>query len=77
MWKEYNECNTKEAKLVKAMDKLETIVQHNQGKNPEDFDYKFNLKYGKEYFENNDVLKSIRNIIDEDTKNSINLKNKY
>lgn len=27
------------------MDKLETIVQHNQGNNPEDFDYKFNLYY--------------------------------
>ena len=74
LWKEYNECNTKEAKLVKAMDKLETIVQHNQGKNPDDFDYKFNLQYGKEYFENNDVLKSMRNIIDEDTKDNISLK---
>ncbi len=39
MWCEYNSCSTKEAKLVKAMDKLETIVQHNQGNNPEDFDY--------------------------------------
>ena len=76
LWKEYNECNTKEAKLVKAMDKLETIVQHNQGKNPDDFDYKFNLQYGKEYFENNDVLKSMRKIIDENTKDNINLKNK-
>ncbi|WP_343346628.1 HD domain-containing protein [Terrisporobacter petrolearius] len=76
LWKEYNECSTKEAKLVKAMDKLETIVQHNQGKNPDDFDYKFNLQYGKKYFEYDDVLKSMRNIIDKDTKNSINLKSK-
>ena len=73
---EYNECSTKEAKLVKAMDKLETIVQHNQGKNPDDFDYKFNLQYGKKYFEYDDVLKSMRNIIDKDTNDSINLKNK-
>jgi len=76
LWKEYNECSTKEAKLVKAMDKLETIVQHNQGKNPDDFDYKFNLQYGKKYFEYDDVLKSMRNIIDKDTNDSINLKNK-
>ncbi len=34
LWCEYNSCSTKEAKLVKAMDKLETIVQHNQGNNP-------------------------------------------
>lgn len=74
LWKEYNECSTKEAKLVKAMDKLETIVQHNQGKNPDDFDYEFNLKYGSQYFEDNGKLKLMRNIIDEDTKLSIKSK---
>lgn len=71
LWTEYNECSTKEAKLVKAMDKLETIVQHNQGTNPKDFDYKFNLTYGKKYFEGDDRLKYMRNIIDEDTKDKI------
>lgn len=79
LWKEYNECSTKEAKLVKAMDKLETIVQHNQGKNPDDFDYEFNLQYGSQYFEDNGKLKLMRNIIDEDTKLSMKSKilNKY
>ena len=43
MWKEYNEESTPEAKLIKALDKAETIIQHNQGKNPPDFDYEFNL----------------------------------
>ena len=57
LWTEYNECSTKEAKLVKAMDKLETIVQHNQGTNPKDFNYEFNLTYGKKYFEGDDRLK--------------------
>lgn len=74
LWKEYNECSTKEAKLVKAMDKLETIVQHNQGKNPDDFDYEFNLQYGSQYFEDNGKLKLMRNIIDEDTKLSMKSK---
>lgn len=74
LWKEYNECSTKEAKLVKAMDKLETIVQHNQGKNPDDFDYEFNLKYGLQYFEDNGKLKLMRSIIDEDTKLSMKSK---
>ncbi|MGE7114511.1 HD domain-containing protein [Lysinibacillus sp. NPDC047702] len=41
--KEYNEGVTKEAVLVKALDKDETIIQYNQGKNPPDFDYEFNL----------------------------------
>ena len=63
LWCEYNSCSTKEAKLVKAMDKLETIVQHNQGNNPEDFDYEFNLQYGKKYFEYDDTLKYMRNIM--------------
>ena len=76
LWKEYNECSTKEAKLVKAMDKLETIVQHNQGENPEDFDYEFNLQYGKQYFMDNEILEYMRYIIDEDTKESIKLKEK-
>ena len=34
LWQEYNENNTDTAKLVKALDKSETILQHNQGKNP-------------------------------------------
>ena len=76
LWNEYNECTTKEAKLVKAMDKLETIVQHNQGDNPEDFDYEFNLQYGKQYFMDNEILEYMRDIIDEDTKESIKLKEK-
>ena len=76
LWKEYNECSTKEAKLVKAMDKLETIVQHNQGNNPEDFDYEFNLQYGNQYFMDNEILEYMRYIIDEDTKESIKLKEK-
>ena len=76
LWKEYNECSTKEAKLVKAMDKLETIVQHNQGDNPEDFDYEFNLQYGKQYFMDNEILEYMRYIIDEDTKESVKLKEK-
>lgn len=67
IWSEYNEGSTPEAKLVKAIDKAETIIQHSKGKNPPDFDYKFNLDYGKEYFEGNDILKRLRSIIDEKT----------
>lgn len=43
MWEEYEACRTPEAKLVKALDKAETILQHNQGQNPSGFDYEFNL----------------------------------
>ena len=46
LWNEYNNCSIPEAHLEKALDKAETILQHNQGKNPPDFDYAFNLTYG-------------------------------
>lgn len=68
LWMEYNDASTPEAKLVKALDKAETIIQHNQGNNPSDFDYQFNLEYGKEYFEDDDTLKLLRSMIDEKTR---------
>ncbi|WP_419029669.1 HD domain-containing protein, partial [Eisenbergiella tayi] len=69
LWQEYNENTTPEAKLVKALDKAETILQHNQGKNPPDFDYEFNLEYGKKYFQEDEKLLRLREKIDEDTEN--------
>lgn len=66
--REYNAGETPEARFVKAMDKAETIIQHGQGKNPPDFDYNFNLSYGKVYFENDGRLAELRDMIDEDTK---------
>ncbi len=67
IWKEYNDNATPEAGMVKALDKAETIIQHNQGNNPPDFDYRFNLEYGREYFEKDDKLKLLRALIDEKT----------
>lgn len=68
LWEEYEACETKEARLVKALDKAETIIQHNQGKNPPDFDYAFNLEYGKGLFAEHPVLQEIRRLIDADTR---------
>lgn len=66
LWGEYNENRTAEAKLVKALDKAETIIQHNQGENPPDFDYEFNLDYGKQYFSENPLLQELRKLLDHD-----------
>ncbi|HHV08870.1 MAG TPA: HD domain-containing protein [Clostridiales bacterium] len=68
IWLEYNANETPEAKLVKALDKAETILQHNQGNAPEDFDYGFNLAYGKEYFKEGDILIRLRSYLDQKTK---------
>jgi putative hydrolases of HD superfamily len=50
LWDEYEHASSPEAKAAKALDKLETIIQHNQGKNPDDFDYSFNLDYGENVY---------------------------
>ncbi len=67
LWDEYEAASTPEARLAKALDKLETILQHNQGRNPADFDYGFNLAYGREYTSADPLTAAIRRILDEET----------
>ena len=68
LWGEYNEGLTKEALVAKSLDKIETIIQHNQGKNPDDFDYAFNIGYGKNIKMPDELIASVRSIIDEETR---------
>ena len=67
VWEEYEACRTPEAKLVKALDKAETILQHNHGQNPSGFDYEFNLGYGAEWFRADEMLQRLRGLLDADT----------
>lgn len=67
-WREYEENSTPEAHLVKALDKAETILQHNQGRNPAGFDYDFNLEYGRTLFAGDPVLQELRRGLDEQTR---------
>jgi putative hydrolases of HD superfamily len=67
LWDEYEAAATPEAKLAKGLDKLETILQHTQGKNPADFDYAFNLAYGRRYTADDPVLAALRARLDEET----------
>ena len=69
LWDEYEANTTPEARFVKAVDKLETILQHNQGRNPPDFDYAFNLAYGAELAVHDPLLRQLRAAIDAETKN--------
>lgn len=71
LWDEYEDANSEEAKVAKAMDKLETIMQHNQGINPEDFNFNFNLNYGKKYTDSVPVFTEVRKMVDKDTKKSL------
>lgn len=68
LWEEYNAAATPEAKFVKAVDKLETVLQHNQGRNPADFDYAFNLPYGQAYTAYHPVIAQLRAELDAETR---------
>jgi putative hydrolase of HD superfamily len=68
LWDEYEAARSPEARLAKGLDKLETILQHTQGKNPADFDYRFNLTYGRQYTGGDPVLVALRERLDRATK---------
>ncbi|MEJ1159095.1 HD domain-containing protein [Prosthecomicrobium sp. N25] len=68
LWDEYEAAATPEARIAKGLDKLETILQHNQGLNPADFDYAFNLGYARQATDRVPLISAIRAILDEDTK---------
>ena len=68
LWDDYENAVSAEAKLAKAFDKIETLLQHNQGKNGADFDYGFNLEYGRNYTDANSFTAKLRAIIDKETR---------
>jgi len=67
LWDEYETAATSEAKLAKGLDKLETILQHTQGRNPADFDYGFNLGYGRQYTGVDPLMAALRTLLDAET----------
>jgi putative hydrolase of HD superfamily len=68
LWDEYESASSPEARLAKGLDKLETILQHNQGAMPDGFDFRFNLGYGARYTSDEPVLKQVRAVLDAETE---------
>ncbi|MGQ0712705.1 MAG: HD domain-containing protein [Gemmatimonadaceae bacterium] len=68
LWDEYEAAASPEARLAKALDKLETIMQHTPGQNPPDFDYRFNLGYGRAHTADHPLIVAVRAILDADTE---------
>lgn len=68
LWDEYEAAKSPEARVAKALDKLETILQHTQGKNPPDFDYRFNLGYGRAFTADRPVIVRLRELLDRETE---------
>jgi putative hydrolase of HD superfamily len=67
LWDEYEAAASTEARVAKALDKLETILQHTQGANPSDFDYRFNLDYGRAFTAGHPAIVRLREAIDRET----------
>ena len=68
LWEEYEAAASPEAKLAKGLDKLETILQHNQGVMPAGFDFLFNIGYGAAHTRDHPVLSALRGVLDADTE---------
>jgi putative hydrolase of HD superfamily len=67
LWDEYDAASSTEARIAKGLDKLETILQHNQGRNPPGFDYAFNLDYGARYTALDPIMVAVRQSLDQET----------
>jgi putative hydrolase of HD superfamily len=68
LWDEYEAAASPEARVAKALDKLETILQHTQGANPRDFDYRFNLGYGRAFTAEHPAIVTLRAVLDHETE---------
>lgn len=68
LWDEYEAASSPEARVAKALDKLETILQHTQGANPPDFDYRFNLGYGRAFTGGPPAIVRLRAMLDAETE---------
>jgi putative hydrolase of HD superfamily len=67
LWDEYETAATPEARLAKALDKLETCLQHVEGANPSGFDYAFNLGYGRGFDGAHPLVDALRALVDAET----------
>lgn len=73
LFREFAEQKTAEAKFVKALDKLEVLMQHNQAdiKTWDEREYDFNLVYADKETSFSQALSSLRELIRQDTKEKI------
>ena len=64
---EYNACETLEAKVSKALDKLEVLIQHNEAdlSTWEAHEYEYNLTCGTKYMHFSQFMEKFREIVRE------------
>jgi putative hydrolase of HD superfamily len=76
LWQEYEERKTKEAMFAKAVDKLETLDQHNLAdlKTWTKEEYGYNLVHGSEEVKYSKTLQTLKNLVDNRTRAKIGKK---
>lgn len=74
LWHEYESKKTKEAMFAKAVDKLETLNQHNLAdlKTWTKEEYSYNLIHGSQEVKYSETLNDLKNLIDKQTRLKIN-----
>jgi putative hydrolase of HD superfamily len=65
LWDEYAAGETLEARLAKALDKIETVDQHNLGANPPGFDHGFDVTYGRRHADLVPGLRALRRLVEQ------------
>lgn len=70
---EFNKAKTREAKLAKALDKLEVLFQHDEADISTWLkkEYKLNLTHGQKYMGFHEFIKNFREVVDDKTKEKI------
>jgi putative hydrolases of HD superfamily len=65
--------NTLESKIYKALDKMETLIQHNEADISTwlPLEYELNLTYGEKQVEFSEYMKELKQVINEDSINKI------
>lgn len=65
LFEEMKECSTKEAKLCKALDKIETLIQHNEAGTSTwlSLEYQLNMTYGNEICDSFEQTKKLRDYV--------------
>ena len=75
---EFNACETPEAKLANALDRLEAVIQHNEAdiSTWDNIEYELNLTYGQNHTGYHPFLKILRRLVKQATVNKIQLETK-
>lgn len=73
LFDEMNKLETEEAKLYKALDKMEAVIQHNEAdiRTWLPLEYDLQLNYGKEETDFSEVTKNLKEYTDHDTREKI------